>query len=63
MLKMKLFHGEFNRQNSADDKFNEWIKQHPKIILNPEWICYQEGNCGYHSILVTYIDKEEVKTE
>lgn len=56
MYHTKLFVGCFNNvggpAKSADDKFNEWINDHPNIEI--EKFVYRHTNYGDHSIAILY---------
>lgn len=59
MYQCIIFSSSFSSEETADDMFNEWIKEHPNIeIIN---FRYQQSRYGDHSICILY--KEEKKND
>lgn len=61
MYKSKIFNGTFNNFGGptirADDKFNEWSKEHQDIEIIE--FKYMQSRAGDHSIAILYIEKSK----
>ena len=51
----KIFFGNANGTR-ADDLFNDWIKEHPDILIQE--FRYQQARYGDHSIAILYEEYE-----
>ena len=68
MYKAKTFNGTFDgnfnvNSTSADEKFNEWINDHPNIHIIA--FKYKQAHYGDHSICILYkdnIDPSDIDT-
>lgn len=51
----KIFDGSFDGKGTADERFNAWIKDHPRIEIFE--FCYQQLADGKHSIAILYKER------
>lgn len=56
MIKFKIF-SDFFAPHKVDVIINEWLEQHPNVVIH-DWK-YQDSGGGARSICIMYTDKEE----
>ena len=58
MIKCKIFNGAFGLDSlNADEKFNQWITEHPNIDVLEFKYCL--SRYGAHSICILYKEKKD----
>lgn len=58
MIKCKIFNGAFGLDSlNADEKFNQWITEHPNIDVLEFKYCH--SRYGTHSICILYKEKKD----